>query len=104
MTTEELKAEALRVKNAIAEFFEAPNSTKPVIEKLKAYEQENRKSSLRYEVTDLNGPAGRARNEVLVMFGGNFVEEYEAMVQLMNEFTQLCDEIQLIPEEVDPIS
>lgn len=97
MSTEELKAEALKVKNAIAEFFEAPNSTKPVIEKLKTYQQENRKSSLRYEVTDLNGPAGRARNEVLVKNGGNYVEVYEAMEQLMNEFAQLCDEVQLIP-------
>lgn len=103
MTTEELKAEALRVKNAIAEFIEASKVTKTVIEKLKAYKQGNRKSALRYEVTDLNGPAGRMRKEVLIS-GGNFVEEYEAMEQLMNEFTQLCDEIQLIPEEVDPIS
>lgn len=104
MTTEELKAEALRVKNAIAEFFEAPNAMKPVIEDLKAYKQKNRKSALRYEVTDLNGPAGRARNEVLVMFGGNYVEVYEAMEQLIQVFDQLCDEIQLIPEDVDPIS
>lgn len=103
MTTEELKAEALRVKNAIAEFIEASKVTKTVIEKLKAFEQENRRSSLRYEVEDLNGPAGRMRKETLIM-GGNFVEEYEAMEQLMNESTQLCDEIQLIPEEVDPIS
>lgn len=104
MTTEELKAEALRVKNAIAEFTAAPNAMKPVIEKLKAYKQENRRSSLRYEVTDLKGPAGRSRNEVLVMFGGNYVEVYEAMEQLIQVFDQLCDEIQLIPEEVDPIS
>jgi hypothetical protein len=97
MTTEDLKAEALRVKNAIAEFIEASKVTKTVFEKLKTYKQENRKSALRYEVTDLNGPAGRTRNEVLTMYGGNFVEEYEAMEQLMNEFAQLCDEIKLIP-------
>ena len=104
MTTEELKAEALRVKNAIAEFFEAPNAMKPVIEKLKAYQQENRRPTLLYELTYLNGPAGRSRNEVLVMYGGNYVEVYEAMEQLIQVFDQLCDEIQLIPEEVDPIS
>ena len=104
MTTEELKAEALRVKDDIAEFTAAPNAMKPVIEKLKAYQQENRRPTLLYELTYLNGPAGRSRNEVLAMNSGNIVEEYEAMVQLMNEFTQLCDEIQLIPEDVDPIS
>ncbi|WP_294081491.1 hypothetical protein [Proteiniphilum sp. UBA5384] len=104
MSTEELKSESLRVKNAIAEFITAQGATKRVIEKLRTYKQENPKPSLVFEVTDLNGPAGRARNEVLVMAGGNFVEEYEAMVQLMNEFTQLCDEISLIPVDIEPIS
>ena len=101
MTTEELKTEAVRLQGEI----EALNSLvekhldaslKAKIKVIKTHKESTPSAHLSYNVTDTNTPGSNKHITVVSQHGGSFVEEFEAMEQLISELSELCDQISLL--------
>lgn len=101
MITEELKTAAVRVQSEI----EALNSLvekhpyaslKAKIKAIKAHKESTPSAHLSYNVTDTNTPGSNKPITVVSQHGGSFVEEFEAMEQLISELSELCDKISLL--------
>ena len=99
MTIQELKTEALRLKGEI----EALNSlliklTKTEIQRIETYVNENQGTILDYVVRDTKYRGNPDHPKKITSFsGGSIVEEFRAIEELLSEFSELCDEINLIP-------